>query len=151
MMHVNRIRSLFGPGVGGSPLLPWLRLSSMVGLVAFVAVAIVGACAAGAAWVSVLATLSAGTQSSAPAWVRARAVSTNLVANQASLAVGSIIWGALASAAGTRIALAVSAGVMLLLLGLTRKVRVGLGDEADVTGVQLPEFALPAEPMPERG
>ena len=45
MMDVNRVRSLLGLGAGGSPLLPWLRLSSFLGLVAFVAVAIVGACA----------------------------------------------------------------------------------------------------------
>ncbi len=129
----------------------WVLAVSLVAAVPMVAVAIVGACAAGAAWVSVLATLSAGTQSSAPAWVRARAVSTNLVANQASLALGSVIWGAVASAAGTRIALAVSAAVMLLLLGLTRRVQVALGEEADVTGVQLPEYAIPTEPMPDDG
>ena len=129
----------------------WIVAVAIIAAAPLVAAAVVGTCAAGAAWVSVLATLSAGTQSSAPAWVRARAVSTNLVANQASLALGSVIWGALASAAGTRIALAVSAGAMLVLLGLTRRVRVALGEEADVTGVQLPEFAIPVEPMPDDG
>jgi MFS family permease len=132
--------------------LVWVVAALTIALAPVVAVAVVGTCAAGAAWVTVLASLSAGTQSSAPAWVRARAASTNLVAMQASLAVGSVIWGALASVAGTRSALAVSAGVMLVLLALTRRVRVGLGEEADVTtGVQLPEFAMPVEPMPHDG
>ena len=134
-----------------SGYLLWIAAVSVIAAAPIVAVAVVGTCAAGAAWVSVLATLSAGTQSAAPGWVRARAVSTNLVANQASLALGSVIWGALASAAGTRIALGVSAGVLLVLLGLTRRVRVALGEEADVTGVQLPEFAIPVEPMPDDG
>jgi MFS family permease len=129
----------------------WIAAVSTVAAAPMVVVAVVGTAAAGAAWVSVLATLSAGTQSTAPGWVRARAVSTNLVANQASLAVGSVIWGTIASTAGTRIALAVSAGVMLVLLGLTRRVRVALGEEADVTGVQLPEFVVPVEPMPDDG
>jgi MFS family permease len=129
----------------------WIVAVSIVAAAPLVAVAVVGACAAGAAWVSVLATLSAGTQSAAPGWVRARAVSTNLVANQASLALGSVIWGAVASAAGTRITLAISAGVMLVLLGLTRRVRVAMGEEADVTAVQLPEFAIPVQPDPDDG
>ena len=132
--------------------LVWVVAALIIAVAPVVAVAIVGTCAAGAAWVTVLASLSAGTQSSAPGWVRARAVSTNLVAMQASLALGSVIWGVLASAAGTRIALAVSAGVMLVLLALTRRVRVALGEEADVTtGVPLPEFAVTAEPMPDDG
>lgn len=115
-------------------------------------VAAAGTGAAGAAWVTVLASLAAGTQSSAPGWVRARAVSTNLVAIQASLAAGSAVWGALASAAGTRIAVAVSAAVMLLLLAVTRRIRIRLGEEADITtGVQLPDFTIPVEPLPDDG
>lgn len=54
--------------------------------------------------------------------------------------------------AGTRIALAVSAGVMLVLLALTRRVHVDFGEEADVTASgQLPEFTLPVEPLPDDG
>jgi MFS family permease len=117
-----------------------------------VIIAIVGSSAAGAAWVSVFASLSAGTQTSAPGWIRARAVATNLVATQASLAVGSVVWGALASAAGTRVALSVSAAVMILLFVLSRRVRVELGNEADVTmGVQPPELSIAVEPMPDDG
>jgi MFS family permease len=111
-----------------------------------------GAVGAGAAWVSVLASLSAGTQSSAPAWVRARALAMNLVAFQASMAVGSAIWGWLASLSGLRITLALSAAVILLLLALNQRVRVALGHESDLkTGVQLPELALVGEPDPDDG
>jgi hypothetical protein len=79
-------------------------------------------------------------------------VSTNLVAMQASLALGSVIWGSVAAAAGTRVALAASAGVMLVLLLLSRRVRVALGNEADVTpGVQLPELTIAVEPLPDHG
>jgi hypothetical protein len=79
-------------------------------------------------------------------------VATNLVATQASLAVGSVVWGALASAAGTRVALSVSAAVMILLFVLSRRVRVELGNEADVTmGVQPPELSIAVEPMPDDG
>lgn len=130
----------------------WAVAALIIASAPDVAVAVAGTSAAGAAWVSVLASLSAGTQSAAPGWVRARAVSTNLVATQASLALGSVVWGALASAAGTRIALSASAAAMLLLFVLSRRVRVALGSDADVTmGSQPPELTMAFEPQPEDG
>jgi hypothetical protein len=49
-------------------------------------------------------------------------------------------------------ALAASAGALLVLLALTYRVRVKMGDEADVTpGMQLPELAIAAEPLPDDG
>jgi MFS family permease len=106
----------------------------------------------GAAWVTVHASLSAGTQSSVPAWVRARAVAMNLVAVQACLAIGSPAWGAVAAWTDTRIAIAVSAIMLFVLIMLVRDVRVRMGSEEDVTpGAALPALALPAEPEPDDG
>jgi MFS family permease len=130
----------------------WMGAIALLAVIDVVAVAILAAFAGGTAWVCVLAGLSAGTQSSAPAWVRARAVSVNLVANQASLALGSALWGAVASAAGTQAALVSSAVTMLLLLAISRRARVAMGDEAAVTpGAQLPELAIAVEPGPKDG
>ena len=130
----------------------WIAAIALLASTDIVAVAIVAALGGGAAWVSVLASLSAGTQSSAPAWVRARAVSVNLVANQASLALGSAVWGAAASMLGTRVALAASAAALLLLLALSRRARVAMGEEADVTpGVPSPDMAIAFEPGPTDG
>jgi MFS family permease len=130
----------------------WIGAIALLAATDFVAFAIVAACGGGAAWVSVLAGLSAGTQTSAPAWVRARAVSVNLVAMQASLALGSALWGAVASTAGTRLALAGSVTTMLLLLAISHRARVAMGNEADVTpGAQLPELAIAVEPQPDDG
>jgi hypothetical protein len=76
----------------------------------------------------------------------------NLVAVQASLAVGSAVWGSLASLSGINIALFASAGVMLLLLILNRRVRVRLGNDADVMpGAQLPDLGLAVPPLPDDG
>jgi MFS family permease len=114
--------------------------------------ALLGAYGAGAAWVTVLASLSAGTQSAAPAWVRARAVAMNLVAVQASLAVGSVIWGWVATLTGTHLALAAAAATMLALMAVFRSVRVKLGEEADVTpGTQAARLVLDSEPLPDDG
>jgi MFS family permease len=130
----------------------WTAATLLIAVTGTAAVAVAGACGAGVAWVSVLASLSAGTQSSAPAWVRARAVAMNLVAVQASLALGSVLWGTLASVADTRVALAAPAALMLFLHLVNRKVRVEMGTEADVTpGVQLPDLAIAVEPLPDDG
>ena len=132
--------------------LVWVASTVLIAFTNTTLVALVGMVGAGAAWVGVLASLSAGTQSAAPAWVRARAVAMNLVASQASLAVGSALWGSLASFASIRVALAVSAGAMTLLLVLNRRVRVRLGAEADVMpGVQLPDLGLTVLPSPGDG
>jgi Transmembrane secretion effector len=76
----------------------------------------------------------------------------NLVAVQASLAIGSALWGALASAAGVRISLTVSAGTLVLLHIINRSVIVEMGKEADVIpGARLPELTITGEPLPDDG
>jgi predicted MFS family arabinose efflux permease len=147
--HLRRM-SLNSVVTGG--VLVWGVAALAIAFAPDLFVAIGGTCAAGAAWVSVMASLSAGTQSSAPGWVRARAVATNLVAMQASLALGSVIWGGVAATAGTKVALSASVVVMMLLFVLSHRVRVALGNEADVTmGVQPPELSIGVEPMPDDG
>jgi len=138
--------------VVSASILLWAAATVLIAFTATTTLALVGMFGAGAAWVGVLASLSAGTQSAAPAWVRARAVAMNLVAVQASLAVGSALWGSLASLFTIQAALAASASVMLLLLLLNRRVRVRLGNDADVTpGAQLPDLGLAAPPRPDDG
>jgi MFS family permease len=132
----------------------WIVATLLIAATGFTVLALVGAFGAGMAWVTVFASLSAGTQSAAPAWVRARALAMNLVAVQASLAVGSAVWGGFASGIGTQIALALSAGMMVVLYAFNRRVRVQMGSEADVTPrLHLPD--LPAttssQPQPDDG
>lgn len=135
-----------------SNVLLWTVSTLLVASSTITAVAMVGAFGAGAAWVGVLASLGAGTQSSAPSWVRARAVSISLMAVQASLAIGSALWGWLANWTGTQVTLVTSAILLMVLHLLYRKVQVRLGNEADVTSFgSLPEMALTAEPNADDG
>ena len=135
-----------------SGVMLWAVAATLVALTALLPLAIIGAAAAGAAWVTVLSSLAAGTQSVAPAWVRARAVATNLVTNQASLALGSILWGVVATHFGTPMALGASVAAMLLLLALNRGIRVSFADDADVTpGAKLPDLAISMMPAPDDG
>ena len=130
----------------------WVVAALLIAWTSYTALALVGACGCGTAWVACFASLSAGTQSAAPAWVRARAVSMNLMSSQVGMAAGAALWGSLASASGTRIALAASAGAMLLLLAVNRRVRVEMGDEAMVTpGMPMPELTIAVEPRPDDG
>ena len=74
--------------------------------------------AAGLAWISILATLNLAAQTAAPAWVRARVISMYVLVLQGGLALGSAVWGAVASSAGvhftlTFAAIALTAGLVL--------------------------------------
>lgn len=137
--------------VNGNVLL-WIVATLVVASSHIVAVAMIGALAAGAAWVGVLASLGAGTQSAAPGWVRARAVSLGLLSVQASLAIGSAMWGALASFAGTQVTCAASALLLMVLHLANRASVVKLGSEADITSAaSLPDLAIAVEPLPDDG
>ena len=130
----------------------WALATTIVALTGNTWLALVGTACDGMAWVWVFASLSAGTQSSAPAWVRARAVSMNQVTAQGSLAIGSALWGALASGVGTHWALGASALALVVLHRVNRRVRVQMGQEADIIpGVRPPDLALESEPLPDDG
>jgi hypothetical protein len=84
--------------------------------------------------------------------VRARGLAVNLVAVQTSLALGSAIWGALASATDTRTALVASGLAMMLLYLVGKRLPLAMGSEADVTpGAQLPDLAISTVPDPDDG
>jgi len=130
----------------------WALAILIVALTGSTPLALLGSGCAGIAWVCVYTSLSAGTQSSAPGWVRARAVSMNQVTSQGCLALGSAMWGAVASGVGTRWALAASAATVIVLQWLNRRVRVRMGQEADIVpGVEPPVMTLASEPGPDDG
>jgi MFS family permease len=148
----RQLRHMTLHAVVNAGFLLWVVGAGVVAATPFVALAALGVAICGTAWVGVLAACSAGTQSSAPAWVRARALAMNLVAFQASMAAGSALWGWLVSLIGLRLTLAASAAVALLLLMANQRTRVALGQESDLkTGVQLPELAVVGEPLPDDG
>jgi MFS family permease len=71
----------------------------------------------GMAWLITLTTLNAAAQLSLPRWVRARGLSVYLLVATGSQAIGSYVWGALATQAGLDVALlgsVVALGVVVL-------------------------------------
>jgi MFS family permease len=69
--------------------------------------------AGGAAWIGILASLNYAAQTMAPPWVRARSLSMYLLVFQGGMAIGSLIWGAVATRLGVPNALAL-AGLALV-------------------------------------
>jgi len=69
---------------------------------------------AGASWIGILACFNVVAQTMCPSWMRARAISMYLLVLQGGMAVGSVVWGELASRQGVPAALAWSALAMVL-------------------------------------
>ncbi|MBP8294696.1 MAG: MFS transporter [Burkholderiales bacterium] len=146
-LKVKSLNSVVTSGV-----ILWVVATLLVAATEYTALALLGTACAGMAWVAVHASLSAGLQSTAPAWVRARAVAIGLISVQASMALGSVLWGMLAAALDTHVALAASAGVLIVLHLFNRGIEVRMGEDADVTpGVQLPTLTIADEPEPDDG
>jgi MFS family permease len=106
--------------------------------------------AAGLGWITALATLNVSAQRAAPAWVRARALGSYLVVFQGGLALGSALWGVVASLATTRTSL-VAAGAFMLA-GLVAERRWRLQDELLDLSVEVwPEPLVANEPELDQG
>ena len=93
------------------------RISSFGGLCAALATA-------GAAWIGILACLNTAAQTMCPSWVRARALSMYLLVLQGGMAIGSTLWGALATRVGLPNALLCSALALIAGLATIRKHRL---------------------------
>jgi|SRR5579883_94713 predicted MFS family arabinose efflux permease len=134
--------SFGGGALAGATILPRLRRQlSVDGLVAgaivvfalmtflagrgegFTALCVVLA-SAGAAWIGILACLNTAAQTMCPSWVRARALSMYLLVLQGGMALGSTMWGALATRIGLPNALACSALALMAGLVTIRKHRL---------------------------
>jgi MFS family permease len=106
----------------------------------------------GMAWLITLTTLNAGAQLSLPRWVRARGLSVYLLVATGSQAIGSYVWGALATRAGLDVALlgsAVALGVVVLSVAVLPLPSTGKID-VEVSHAW-PTPTLMFEPCPEDG
>jgi MFS family permease len=109
----------------------------------------------GFAWTSTTSTFNVAVQVSVPPWVQARALGTYQMVFQGGMAIGSALWGVLATHLGTDIALATAGGSLLVGLPLTRRfpIRHAELDLSPLTASDRPRSlpALPVEPRPEAG
>jgi MFS family permease len=122
----------------------------VLALVKIPAVVIVVLLGAGFCWTTTMSTLNVSVQLSVPAWVYARALGTYLMTFQGGLALGSVLWGAVAQRSSTRVALLGAAAGLALSIPFTRRIHILKGALPDLTPYTfkrpLPGFAATADP-----
>lgn len=107
---------------------------------------------AGAAWITLMSGFNTSVQSIAPDWVRGRALSMYLLIVFGSLALGSAVWGAVASWAGLGWALGLPAAGMVLALALGARMPLARLGELDMSRSRhWPDPHVVHEPAPEEG
>jgi MFS family permease len=105
---------------------------------------------AGFAWTTTMSTLNVSVQLSVPAWVYARALGVYLMAFQGGLALGSVMWGAIAQRSSTRVSLICAAVGLAASLPFVQRIHILKGLLPDLTPYQwkrpLPGFAATPDP-----
>lgn len=107
--------------------------------------------AGGIGWMTVNSTLNTAAQTSLPGWVRARALAVYLLVFQGAMAIGSIIWGEVASRYGLRLTLFVAGVTLIAAAVLTMRLRLGAMDLDTTPSQHWPEPNIIVEPDPEYG
>ena len=108
--------------------------------------------AGGMAWMSVNSTLNTAAQTSLPAWVRARGLGVYLLVFQGAMAVGSVIWGAIADRIGLRTTLLIAGVALLGAAAATMRLRLAQFRELDIRpSLHWPEPTLMVERPPDHG
>ncbi len=108
---------------------------------------------AGFAWTSSMSTLNVSVQLAAPGWVAARALGLYLMVFQGGMALGSVVWGAVAERTSVSTALLTAAACMTATLPFVLRIPVLKGVLPDLTPYQWkrPVPTLAAAPDPEDG
>lgn len=91
----------------------------------------------GLSWIAVLTSFNVSAQMALPDWVRARGLAVFLMGFFGSMALGSFIWGQIATATSVAVALLVAAGGLVLGLAATRTHKVGQGETLDLSPVSV--------------
>src|SRR6202163_2425693 len=108
--------------------------------------------ATGVAWISILSALQVTAQMTLPGWVRARGLASFFVVFMGGMALGSILWGQVATRVGIPAALTVAAVGMVLAIALTFGFKLGQHQVLDFRPtLDWPEPVLAETPEPDSG
>jgi len=114
------------------------------------ALLIIAMLATGVAWISILSALQISAQTTLPAWVRARGLAAFVVTFMGGMALGSILWGQVATRIGIPYALTAAAAGMTAAIALTWRFRLGEHKVLDFTpAMDLPLPVLAETPEPD--
>jgi MFS family permease len=123
-----------------------LALTGRVSLIAIVLPLV------GAAWIGALSSINAAAQTLLPGWVRARAMAVYMLVFQGTQAIGSVVWGGLATRFGLRAALIVAAAGLIAgpIAALRYRLRLGHHHERTIIAYW-PEPEAGPKAHPEAG
>jgi MFS family permease len=108
--------------------------------------------ATGVAWISILSALQVSAQMTLPAWVRARGLAAFVVIFMGGMALGSIVWGQVATRIGIPAALTTAALGTLLAIALTWRFKLGHHQVLNFTpSLDWPAPVLAETPEPDSG
>jgi MFS family permease len=108
--------------------------------------------ATGVAWISILSALQVSAQMTLPAWVRARGLAAFVVVFMGGMAIGSILWGQVATRIGIPAALTVAALGTWVAIVLTWKFKLGHHEVLDFRpSMDWPMPLLAETPEPDSG
>ena len=108
--------------------------------------------ATGVAWISILSALQVTAQMTLPAWVRARGLASFFVVFMAGMALGSILWGQVATRIGIPAALTIAGLGMVAAIGLTWRFKLGQHQILDFRPtLDWPAPVLAETPEPDSG
>ena len=106
----------------------------------------------GLAWIVIMSSLNAAAQTAVPGWVRARALAVYQLVFQGGVALGSALWGAVASRFDLPTAFLAASFGLILGLVLTSRFRLEAGESLDLTpSLHWPEPTIIIEPSPDDG
>jgi predicted MFS family arabinose efflux permease/quinol monooxygenase YgiN len=108
--------------------------------------------ATGVAWISILSALQVSAQMTLPAWVRARGLAAFVVVFMGGMALGSILWGQVATRIGIPAALTTAALGTVLAVALTWRFKLGHHQVLNFTpSLDWPAPVLAETPEPDSG
>jgi predicted MFS family arabinose efflux permease/quinol monooxygenase YgiN len=106
----------------------------------------------GLAWISILSALQVAAQMTLPPWVRARGLAAFVVVFMGGMALGSVLWGQVATRIGIPAALTTAALGMVLAIGLTWRYKLGRHEVHDFSpSLHWPAPLLAENPEPDQG
>ena len=85
----------------------------------------------GGGWIALVSSLNVATRMVVPTWVQARAIAVYLLVLQGGIAVGSVVWGVVATRYGVRSALICAAVALLLSVFLAFRYSLQKGEGLD--------------------
>ncbi|MEL6447742.1 MAG: MFS transporter [Pseudomonadota bacterium] len=100
--------------------------------VAVPAAAVAAAFLGGVGWITVLTSLNISAQTSLPNWVRARGLAVFLMVFFGAMALGSALWGQVATFGSVDMALIIAAVGAVIAIPLTWRAKLGQGEQLDL-------------------